>query len=37
VIVFLLGDLSRFVTGTAVHVDGGLHAAGGWHRRPDPG
>jgi 3-oxoacyl-[acyl-carrier protein] reductase len=34
VIVFLLGDLSRFVTGSAVHVDGGLHAAGGWHRRP---
>ncbi len=33
VIVFLLGDLARFVTGTAVHVDGGLHAAGGWHRR----
>jgi 3-oxoacyl-[acyl-carrier protein] reductase len=33
VIVFLLSDLARFVTGTAVHVDGGLHAAGGWHRR----
>lgn len=33
VIVWLLGDLARFVTGTAVHVDGGLHAAGGWHRR----
>jgi 3-oxoacyl-[acyl-carrier protein] reductase len=33
VIVFLLGDLARFVTGTEVHVDGGLHAAGGWHRR----
>ena len=33
VIVFLLGDLARFVTGTAVHVAGGLHAAGGWHRR----
>ena len=32
VIVFLLGDLARFVTGSAVHVDGGLHAAGGWHR-----
>ncbi|UDY35330.1 SDR family NAD(P)-dependent oxidoreductase [Dermatobacter hominis] len=34
VIAFLLGDLSRFVTGTGIHVDGGLHAAGGWHRRP---
>jgi 3-oxoacyl-[acyl-carrier protein] reductase len=33
VIVFLLGDLSRFVTGSALHVDGGIHAAGGWHRR----
>lgn len=36
VILFLLGDLARFVTGSAVHVDGGLHAAGGWHRRVDP-
>lgn len=34
VIVFLLGDLAGFVTGTCVHVDGGLHAAGGWHRTP---
>ncbi len=33
VIVFLLGDLARFVTGAGIHVDGGLHAAGGWHRR----
>jgi len=33
VIVFLLGGMSRFVTGTVIHVDGGLHAAGGWHRR----
>lgn len=33
VIVFLLGDLAGFVTGATVHVDGGLHAAGGWHRR----
>jgi NAD(P)-dependent dehydrogenase (short-subunit alcohol dehydrogenase family) len=34
VIVFLVGDMARFVTGCAVHVDGGLHAAGGWHRVP---
>ncbi len=34
VIVFLLGDLAGFVTGSCVHVDGGLHAAGGWHRTP---
>ncbi|MCK2217804.1 SDR family oxidoreductase [Actinomadura sp. ATCC 31491] len=30
--VFLAGELSRFVTGTTVHVDGGINAAGGWHR-----
>jgi 3-oxoacyl-[acyl-carrier protein] reductase len=34
VIVFLVGDMARFVTGCAVHVDGGLNAAGGWHRVP---
>ncbi len=33
--VFLAGDLSRFVTGTTIHVDGGNLAAGGWIRRPD--
>jgi NAD(P)-dependent dehydrogenase (short-subunit alcohol dehydrogenase family) len=33
--VFLASDLSRFVTGTTVHVDGGNLAAGGWHRRSD--
>jgi 3-oxoacyl-[acyl-carrier protein] reductase len=33
--VFLAGDLSRFVTGTTVHVDGGNWAAGGWHRNDD--
>jgi 3-oxoacyl-[acyl-carrier protein] reductase len=37
VIVFLVGDMARFVTGCAVHVDGGLHAAGGWHRVPSGG
>ncbi|MGP3912231.1 SDR family NAD(P)-dependent oxidoreductase [Nonomuraea sp. 10N515B] len=30
--VFLASDLARFVTGTTVHVDGGIHAAGGWRR-----
>jgi NAD(P)-dependent dehydrogenase (short-subunit alcohol dehydrogenase family) len=30
--VFLASDLSRFVTGTTVHVDGGNWAAGGWRR-----
>jgi NAD(P)-dependent dehydrogenase (short-subunit alcohol dehydrogenase family) len=33
--VFLAGDLSAFVTGTTLHVDGGNLAAGGWHRLPD--
>jgi NAD(P)-dependent dehydrogenase (short-subunit alcohol dehydrogenase family) len=32
--VFLAGDLSRFVTGTTVHVDGGTYAASGWHKGP---
>ncbi len=30
--VFLASDLSAFVTGTTVHVDGGNWAAGGWRR-----
>jgi 3-oxoacyl-[acyl-carrier protein] reductase len=33
--VFLAGGLSRFVTGTTIHVDGGNYAAAGWHRQPD--
>jgi len=33
VVVFLLGDLAGFVTGATLSVDGGLRAAGGWHRR----
>ncbi len=32
--VYLASDLSRFVTGTTIHVDGGNLAAGGWHRQP---
>lgn len=34
-VVWLASDLSSFVTGTTLHVDGGTHAAGGWRRRLD--
>jgi len=33
--VFLASNLSRFVTGATIHVDGGSWAAGGWKRQPD--
>jgi len=36
-IVFLASDLSRFLTGTTLHVDGGTDAARGWRPRPDGG
>lgn len=36
-VVYLAGDLGRFVTGTTVHVDGGTHGAGGWRRLHDGG
>jgi len=36
VAVFLASDLSRFVTGTTIHVDGGNWAAGGWRRTDEP-
>ena len=35
--VYLAGDLSAFVTGSTIHVDGGSNAARGWRRQPDGG
>jgi NAD(P)-dependent dehydrogenase (short-subunit alcohol dehydrogenase family) len=37
VILFLASPLASFVTGATVPVDGGNHAAGGWHRTDLPG
>jgi NAD(P)-dependent dehydrogenase (short-subunit alcohol dehydrogenase family) len=37
VALFLASDLSRFVTGTTIHVDGGNWAAGGWRRVSEVG
>jgi NAD(P)-dependent dehydrogenase (short-subunit alcohol dehydrogenase family) len=37
VVVWLAGPMSRFVTGSTVHVDGGTFAASGWKRPLDGG
>jgi 3-oxoacyl-[acyl-carrier protein] reductase len=34
-VLFLASDLSRYVTGTTLHIDGGSSAASGWVRRDD--
>jgi NAD(P)-dependent dehydrogenase (short-subunit alcohol dehydrogenase family) len=34
-VIYLASSLSRFVTGTTIHVDGGNVAAGGWGRTAD--
>jgi NAD(P)-dependent dehydrogenase (short-subunit alcohol dehydrogenase family) len=35
--VFLAGQLSSYVTGQTIHVDGGTHAAGGWYHHRESG
>jgi hypothetical protein len=35
--LFLASDLSRFVTGTTLHPDGGAWASAGWFNWPDEG
>jgi len=35
--LFLASDLSRYVTGTTLHCDGGTHASSGWFDWPDAG
>lgn len=35
--VFLAGELSSYVTGQTLHVDGGTQAASGWYHHPESG
>jgi NAD(P)-dependent dehydrogenase (short-subunit alcohol dehydrogenase family) len=35
--VFLAGDLSSYITGQTIHVDGGTQASSGWTHHPDTG
>ena len=35
--VFLAGDMSSYITGQTIHVDGGTQASSGWYHHPDSG